>query len=216
MQPSKDNLKRMSQIINLLIDEYPNSRCSLVYENAFQLLVATILSAQCTDERVNKVTAPMFKKFKNSQDFSAIPLRELKKWIFSTGFYNNKAKSIKQLSQIIYDNYNNKVPNTIEELTKLPGVGRKTANVVLGTYYKIPAIVVDTHVTRLINLLGFCKTRNSVKIERELNCIIDKRYWVMFTHLIIDHGRKVCIANRPKCSDCILSNLCPSQNIIHS
>ena len=205
-----NDLKRMGEIIGLLLKEYPDSKCSLNYENPFQLLVATILSAQCTDERVNKVTGPMFKKFKHAKDYDKMPLSELKKWIFSTGFYNNKAKSIKALSKIICTKYNHDIPNSIDELVELPGVGRKTANVVLGTYYGIPSIVVDTHVTRLINLLEFCKTRDAVKIEKKLNEIIDEKYWIKFTHLIIDHGRKVCIANRPKCNECILINLCPS------
>ena len=205
-----NDLKRMGEIIELLLKEYPDSKCSLNYENPFQLLVATILSAQCTDERVNKVTGPMFKKFKHAKDYDKMPLSELKKWIFSTGFYNNKAKSIKALSKIICTKYNHAIPNSIDELVELPGVGRKTANVVLGTYYGIPSIVVDTHVTRLINLLKFCKTRDAVKIEKKLNEIIDKKYWIKFTHLIIDHGRKVCIANRPKCDECILIDLCPS------
>ena len=205
-----NDLKRMEEIIELLLKEYPDSKCSLNYENPFQLLVATILSAQCTDERVNRVTGPMFKKFKNAKDYDKMPLGELKKWIFSTGFYNNKAKSIKALSKIICTKYNHTIPNSIDQLVELPGVGRKTANVVLGTYYGIPSIVVDTHVTRLTNLLKFCKTRDAVKIEKKLNKIVDEKYWIKFTHLIIDHGRKVCIANRPKCDECILINLCPS------
>ena len=205
-----NDLKRMGEIIELLLKEYPDSKCSLNYENPFQLLVATILSAQCTDERVNRVTGPMFKKFKHAKDYDRMPLSELKKWIFSTGFYNNKAKSIKALSKIICTKYNHAIPNSIDELVELPGVGRKTANVVLGTYYGIPSIVVDTHVTRLTNLLKFCKTKNAVKIEKRLNKIIDEKHWIKFTHLIIDHGRKICIANRPKCNECVLIDLCPS------
>ena len=200
----------MSNVVRLLTHEYPDSKCSLNYENPFQLLVATILSAQCTDERVNKVTSSMFKKYKNAKDFNSLPLSKIKQLVFSTGFYNNKAKSIKKLSKIICEKFNNKIPDNINELVELPGVGRKTANVLLGTYYNIPSIVVDTHVTRIVNLLGFCKTRNAVIIERELSKIINKKHWVKFTHLIIDHGRKVCIANRPKCEACIIKDLCPS------
>ena len=205
-----ENIKRMSNVVRLLTHEYPDSKCSLNYENAFQLLVATILSAQCTDERVNKVTSSIFKKYKGAKDLNSLSLSKIKQLVFSTGFYNNKAKSIKKLSKIICEKFNNKIPDNINELVKLPGVGRKTANVLLGTYYNIPSIVVDTHVTRIVNLLGFCKTRNAVIIERELSKIINKKHWVKFTHLIIDHGRKVCIANRPKCEVCIIKDLCPS------
>ena len=205
-----ENIKRMSNVVRLLTHEYPDSKCSLNYENAFQLLVATILSAQCTDERVNKVTSSMFKKYKDAKDFNSLPLSKIKQLVFSTGFYNNKAKSIKKISKIICEKFNNKIPDDINQLVALPGVGRKTANVLLGTYYNIPSIVVDTHVTRIVNLLGFCKTRNAVIIERELSKIINKKYWVKFTHLLIDHGRKVCIANRPRCEACIIKDLCPS------
>jgi len=205
-----ENIKRMSNVVRLLTHEYPDSKCSLNYENAFQLLVATILSAQCTDERVNKVTSSIFKKYKGAKDLDSLPLSKIKQLVFSTGFYNNKAKSIKKISKIICEKFNNKIPDNINELVELPGVGRKTANVLLGTYYNIPSIVVDTHVTRIVNLLGFCKTRNAVIIERELSKIINKKHWVKFTHLIIDHGRKVCIANRPKCEVCIIKDLCPS------
>ena len=201
---------RMKKIIKLLLKEYPDSKCSLNYENAFQLLVATILSAQCTDERVNKVTSEIFKRYKTAHDFNILSLDKIKKMVFSTGFYNNKANSIKKLSQVVCEEYDNNIPKDINRLVEFPGVGRKTANVVLGTYYGVPAIVVDTHVTRIVNLLDFSRTRNAVVIERELSNIINKKYWVKFTHLVIDHGRKVCIANRPKCSICVIKSLCPS------
>ena len=200
----------MDKIITLLINEYPNSKCSLLYNNAYQLLVATILSAQCTDERVNKVVKPIFKQYPDPKTFSTLSLKEIKKLIFSTGFYNNKAKSIKNMTKMIIQDFNGEVPDNIHDLVKLPGVGRKTANVILGTFYDIPSIVVDTHVTRLVNLLGFCKTQNAVIIERKLSRLINEKYWVRFTHLIIDHGRKICVANRPKCDSCILKDYCPS------
>ena len=203
-------MKRMDKIITLLINEYPNSKCSLLYNNAYQLLVATILSAQCTDERVNKVVKPIFKQYPDPKTFSTLSLKEIKKLIFSTGFYNNKAKSIKNMTKMIIQDFNGEVPYNIHDLVKLPGVGRKTANVILGTFYDIPSIVVDTHVTRLVNLLGFCKTQNAVIIERKLSRLINEKYWVRFTHLIIDHGRKICVANRPKCDSCILKDYCPS------
>lgn len=211
MQSQKEKI-RIEKIINLLLSAYPDSKCSLEYENAFQLLVATILSAQCTDKRVNLVTRKLFKDYPDANAFDKITIKKLEKLIFSTGFYKNKAKSILKTAKIIKKDYNGMVPDLINDLVKLPGVGRKTANVVLGTYYNIPSIVVDTHVTRIINLLGFTNTKDAVKIEFTLQKIINNKYWVKFTHLIIDHGRKVCVANRPQCHDCCLSELCPSSN----
>jgi len=202
--------KRISKIISILKEEYPNSKCSLNFKSPFQLLVATILSAQCTDERVNKVTELVFKKHPDAESFSKLSIEKIGKMIYSTGFYNNKAKSIKNMSDIVWNQYNGEIPNKIEELVKLPGVGRKTANVVLGNVFSIPALVVDTHVTRITNLLKFVKTKNAVLIERQLCKIVKNEDWSIFAHLLIDHGRKVCIANRPQCLNCELSNLCPS------
>ena len=201
---------RMSQIVMRLKKEYPESKCSLIYDSPFQLLVATILSAQCTDERVNKVTKVLFFKYPSVMDFVNVSLSVLKKEIFSTGFYNNKAKSIKAMSKTILESYAGKLPENLEEMIKLPGVGRKTANVVLGNVYSVPSLVVDTHVTRITNLLKFVKSKNAVIIEKELMKVVDKNSWTIFAHLLIDHGRKVCIANRPKCKECILFDLCPS------
>ncbi len=204
---------RMLSIIDTLKRLYPDSKCSLNYDSPFQLLVATVLSAQCTDERVNKVTKVLFQKFPEVIDFVTLTIDEIGKEIYSTGFYNNKAKSIKGLALTLVDEYDSKVPGTIGELTKLPGVGRKTANVVLGNIFDVPGIVVDTHVTRIMNLLGFTKSKNAVVIERELESIIEKKDWVIFTHLVIDHGRAVCIANRPQCNNCAISQFCPSANL---
>lgn len=201
---------RMSQIVMRLKKEYPESKCSLIYDSPFQLLVATILSAQCTDERVNKVTKVLFFKYPSVMDFVNVSLSVLKKEIFSTGFYNNKAKSIKAMSKTLLESYAGKLPENLEEMIKLPGVGRKTANVVLGNVYSVPSLVVDTHVTRISNLLKFVKSKNAVIIEKELMKVVDKNSWTIFAHLLIDHGRKVCIANRPKCKECILFDLCPS------
>ena len=201
---------RMANIISLLKNEYPDSKCSLEYDSPFQLLVATVLSAQCTDERVNKVTKTLFKKYPDAKDYIPISAIDIGKEIFSTGFYNNKAKSIKGLAQAIVEQYNNEVPPSLYEMIKLPGVGRKTANVVLGNIFNVPGVVVDTHVTRISNLLNFTHSKNAVIIERELEKVIIKQDWTIFTHLIIDHGRKVCIANRPKCNNCILAEYCPS------
>ena len=202
---------RMENVVRNLKLEYPDSKCSLRYESPFQLLTATILSAQCTDERVNKVTKGLFAKYPTPQDFVMLPIETIKKEIYSTGFYNNKAKSIKAMAESVVNEYGGSLPNTLNEMVKLPGVGRKTANVVLGNIQGIPSIVVDTHVTRITNLLKFVKTKNAVKIETELSKIINKNDWTLFAHLLIDHGRAVCIANRPKCNKCVISNLCPSK-----
>ena len=201
---------RMGSIVNRLKSLYPNSKCSLNYDSAFQLLVATILSAQCTDERVNKVTSVMFKKYPDAKAFSRLSVKEIAKEIYSTGFYNNKSKNIKAMSDIVMEKYNGEVPDNMDELVVLPGVGRKTANVVLGNYFNIPGMVVDTHVTRITNLLGFVKSRNAVVIEREMEKVVDRSDWTIFSHLLIDHGRAICIANRPDCASCYLSDLCAS------
>ncbi len=202
---------RMENVVTNLKLEYPDSKCSLRYESPFQLLTATILSAQCTDERVNKVTKGLFVNYPTPQDFVMLPIETIKKEIYSTGFYNNKAKSIKAMAESVVNEYGGSLPSTLDEMVKLPGVGRKTANVVLGNIQGIPSIVVDTHVTRITNLLKFVKTKNAVKIETELSKIINKNDWTLFSHLLIDHGRAVCIANRPQCNLCVISNLCPSK-----
>ena len=206
----KHKRSRMAEILSILKLEYPDSKCSLDYNTPFQLLVATVLSAQCTDERVNKVVIPLFDKYPTPEAFTQLTVGEIGKEIYSTGFYNNKAKSIKGLSHVLVDEYDGDVPGIMDELVSLPGVGRKTANVVLGNIFDVPGVVVDTHVTRITNLLGFTKSKNAVIIERELEKIIDKSDWTLFTHLIIDHGRAICIANRPNCSECSISDFCPS------
>ena len=208
----KSRKKRISEIISILKLEYPNSKCSLVYESPFQLLVATILSAQCTDERVNKVTGKIFPIYPDAHSISKLTVKKIGQLIYSTGFYNNKAKNIKTMSDIVAKDYNGEIPDNIELLTQLPGVGRKTANVVLGNVFDVPSLVVDTHVTRITNLLKFVKSRNAVIIEKDLNKIVESKDWSIFAHLLIDHGRKVCIANRPQCSLCSLNNLCPSSS----
>ena len=206
----KHKRDRMLGVIGNLKIEYPDSKCSLNYNTPFQLLVATVLSAQCTDERVNKVVVPLFDKYPTPEAFTELTVFEIAKEIYSTGFYNNKAKSLKGLSHALVDKYSGEVPGSMDELVKLPGVGRKTANVVLGNIFDVPGVVVDTHVTRLVNLLGFTKSKNAVIIERELEKIIEKTDWTLFTHLIIDHGRAICVANRPNCSKCTISDFCPS------
>jgi len=203
--------QRMAHIVSHLKQEYPDSKCSLHFKSSFQLLVATILSAQCTDERVNKVTQSLFAKYSKVEDFVSLPIETIKKEIYSTGFYNNKAKSIKGMATVVMRQYGGELPQTLDEMVKLPGVGRKTANVVLGNVYGIPSIVVDTHVTRISNLLKFVKTQNAVKIEKELAKLINKNDWTLFAHLLIDHGRAICIANRPQCHNCAIAEFCPSK-----
>lgn len=206
----KNKKNRMESILIALKNEYPNSKCSLNYESPFQLLVATILSAQCTDERVNKVTEKLFKDFPTVYKMNELTKEEIGEKIYSTGFYNNKAKSLKKLCETLIEKFEGEVPSTMDELHKLPGTGRKTANVVLGNAFNIPGMVVDTHVTRITNLLKFVNTKNAVKIEKELEKVVPRQDWTLFSHLLIDHGRAVCIANRPQCSNCILSEYCPS------
>ena len=206
----KKNKKNIKEIICRLKNEYPNSKCSLLYDTPFQLLVATILSAQCTDERVNKVTSKLFEKYPSARSLSDLTSKQIGKLIYSTGFYNNKAKNIKAMSDIIVEKYKGEIPSEIKLLIQLPGVGRKTANVVIGNIFKKPALVVDTHVTRISNLLQLVKTQNAVLIEKKLCDIVETKDWSIFAHLFIDHGRKVCIANRPKCKDCIIFEFCPS------
>ena len=201
---------RAEKIIALLKKEYPNSKCSLNYESPHELLVATILSAQCTDHRVNQVLPNLFKKYRDIKSFANADLNELSQIIFSCGYHNQKAKSIQGSSIAILENYNGKVPESMEELIKLPGVGRKTANCILGECFNIPSMVIDTHMIRIMNLLGFTSSKDPKKIEIDLMEIFHKKYWVNLTHMIIDHGRAVCIARRPQCDKCSLADICPS------
>jgi len=203
-------MKRLAKITKLLSAEYPEADIALEFENPFQLLIATILSAQCTDKRVNMVTEKLFKKNKTPEDFANVSINALEKAIFSTGYYKAKAKKIKDASKTLIEKFNGTVPGTMDELLSLPGVGRKTANVILGHCFKPAGIVVDTHVIRLSNKLGLVETKNAEKIEKVLNDLVPENDWRIFTHYIISHGRKICIARRPKCNECIISNLCPS------
>jgi len=198
------------KIFDLLKKEYPEVKCVLIHKNPFQLLVSTILSAQCTDERVNIVTKDLYKKYKKPEDFLKVPIRELEKDIYSTGFYHNKAKNIKKCCEMLVNKYNGKVPSDFEALNELPGVGRKTASVVAGNGFGIPAIAVDTHVKRLSNLLGFVKSNDPEKIEFKLKELLFEDDWINSSHYLATHGRNICIANRPKCLQCVLGNLCPS------
>jgi endonuclease III len=208
---TKKETARLKKIVDLLKKEYPVVEIQLDHENPFELLVATILSAQCTDARVNIVTKDLFKKYKSPDDYLKVPQEELGKDIFSTGFYNQKSKSIQACSKQLIDQHNGKVPADFEKLAKLSGVGRKTASVVAGNAFGIPAIAVDTHVIRLTNLLGFVETKDAKKIEVKLKELLPEKDWVQFTHWIISHGRKVCIARRPKCMECVLLDYCPNK-----
>ncbi|MEZ5357940.1 MAG: endonuclease III [Candidatus Zixiibacteriota bacterium] len=209
-----DIKKRAAKIIQLLKDAYPDSRCSLTYKSAHQLLVATILSAQTTDAQVNKVTPALFKKFKRIEDFAGAKIEAVEKAIQSIGLYRNKAKSIKNASIAILHEYGGKMPDSLDEITKLPGVGRKTGSVVLGTWFnKAEGIVVDTHVKRIARLLGLTRQSDPNKVEQDLMAIIPRKDWIILTHLFIDHGRAVCIARRPKCEICVLKNQCPSASV---
>ena len=203
--------ERSKKIISILKKTYPNSKCSLDFESPFQLLIATMLSAQCTDDRVNKTTPALFKKFPTAKSFLRAKLEDVEDLVRSTGFYKNKAKNILAASREIVEKYPTELPKTTEELHTLPGVGRKTANVVLGTAFGIPGMVVDTHVTRITNRLGFCKGTDAVKLEHELMKIVEQKNWVKFTHLMIDHGRAVCVARTPKCEICAINALCPQK-----
>jgi len=203
-------IQRATEIVKQLKKSYPNAKCSLNYSSPHELLIATILSAQCTDHRVNQVTKTIFRKYQSQKEFAYADINELAKEIYSCGYHNQKAKSIQGSSLEIVEEYNGIVPDNMEDLVKLPGVGRKTANCVLGEIYGIPSMVIDTHMVRIMNLLGFTHSKDSKKIEIEIMEIFDKNDWIKLTHMIIDHGRAVCIARRPQCSMCSISNYCPS------
>ena len=205
--------KRVEQfILPILKREYPDAKCSLDHKTPLQLIVATILSAQCTDERVNIVTKDLFKKYRSAEDYAKAPQEELEKDIQSTGFYRNKAKSLRNMAAALVERHGGKVPQTMDELTHLAGVGRKTANVVLGNAFgKNVGVVVDTHVTRVSNRLGLTKHAvDAVKIEQDLMMIVPQEDWTLFSHLLIHHGRAICQARKPKCEVCPLLPHCPA------
>lgn len=208
---SPEERSRIRSILRALRREYPEVRTALRYETPFQLLVATILSAQCTDDRVNQVTESLFAKWPTPEDFANVPIPLLEKEIHSTGFFRNKARNIQLAARAIVERYGGKVPDTMEGLLTLPGVARKTANVVLGTAFaKAEGIVVDTHVARVAQRLGLTRHTDPVKIERDLMARIPRRSWIWFAHALIWHGRRVCKARRPDCEHCRLRRWCPS------
>jgi endonuclease-3 len=207
------NPKRVAAILARLDEAYPNATCELKHENAFQLLISTILSAQCTDVRVNQVTQTLYKKYTNPEAFGHANPRELELEIRPTGFFRNKTKSVMGASKAILEKFGGQVPRTMEEILTLPGVARKTANVVLGTAYGIASgIVVDTHVQRLSNRLDLSRNEDPKKIEQDLMQIIPREKWIQFSHQLIWHGRRVCAARKPKCAECNLEKLCYSKD----
>jgi endonuclease-3 len=206
--------ERLLETIRRLRKEYPNPGTVLNFKNPFELLVATILSAQTTDIHVNRVTEFLFKKYRSLTDYADVPLEGLRNDISSINFYNNKAKNIQASAKIIRDEFGSKVPKTMDELTRLPGVARKTANIILFNAYGMnEGIAVDTHVKRVTSRLGLTQHEDPVKIERDLMAVAPKKEWGYLTHLLISHGRKICEAKKPRHADCVLFDICPSRNI---
>ena len=209
-ETSADRSARARDIIAALEASYPAAGIALHYASPFQLLIATILAAQCTDERVNQVTPGLFALYPDAQAFLDAPIEDVERAIYSTGFYRNKAKSIVGACRMIVDQFGGAVPRTMEELLRLPGVGRKTANVLLGHCFETPGVVVDTHVKRISNLLGLSGSADPDVIEKELGEIVATEKWTILSHLLATHGRAVCIARRPRCPECPIVMLCPS------
>jgi endonuclease III len=209
--PINELKQRVRKIIRLLKRAYPDAKCSLNHSNAFELLIATILSAQCTDARVNIVTQDLFRKYRKPEDYLKVSEKELQRDIRTTGFFRNKTKSIQGTAKALTEQHRGVVPRTMEELLDLPGVARKTANVVLGNAFDVRSgIVVDTHVTRLSHRLGLTNQKTAEKIEQDLIQIVPKTDWVIFSHLLIAHGRAICKARNPLCAECVVEKLCPS------
>lgn len=207
----KNEKERIKKIISLLREKYPQSRTALHYKNPLQLLVATILSAQCTDAKVNQITPRLFEKYPTASDLAEADREELEKIIRPTGFYRNKAKSIQEAAAVIEKEFSGQVPDTMDKLVKLPGVARKTANIILSSVFrKAEGIAVDTHVKRLAGRLGLSREKNPDKIEKDLMNLIPREDWLDFNYMLVNHGRKICQAKNPNCSQCILRQFCPS------
>jgi len=201
-------VRNVEKILPILKKEYPDARCTLNFSTPLELLIATILAAQCTDERVNQVTEKLFKKYRRPQDYLKVELEELEEDIRPTGFFRNKARNIRECAAVLVREYGGKVPSEMEKLVELPGVGRKTANVVLGNAFGIPGIVVDTHVGRVAQRLGLTTRTDPVQIEFDLMEIIPRKEWVDFSHQLVFHGRRVCSARKPLCERCLLKEYC--------
>jgi endonuclease III len=204
----RNEVKRIKEIIRILEKVYPDAKTALNYKNPLELLVATVLSAQCTDERVNKVTMDLFKKYRSAEDYARVDLSELEKDVRPTGFYRNKAKAIKGFCTDLLEKYNGQVPANLNDLVSLKGIGRKTANLVLGEAFGIPGIVVDTHVLRISQCIGLTKKTDPVKVEFELMEVVPKVKWTRFSNLLILHGRAVCTARKPRHEECKIVDLC--------
>jgi endonuclease III len=206
--------KRAAEYYRRLLAAYPDAHCALDHANPYQLLVATILSAQCTDKRVNIVTPELFRRYPSAPALADAEREELEERIRSTGFFRSKAKSLMGMARALVERHGGRVPDTMEELTKLPGVGRKTANVILGNAFdRNEGIVVDTHVTRLANRLGLTRETDPVKIEAALMPLFPREQWTMLSHLLIEHGRQICVARVPRCEQCVLNDICPSSRV---
>lgn len=206
--------QRTVEILARLEAAYPDSHCALHHRNPLELLVATILSAQCTDKRVNEVTPELFRRLPSARHYAEAPLEVLEELVRATGFFRNKARALKGLGQALVAEHGSAVPETMEELRALPGVGRKTANVVLGNAFgKNEGVVVDTHVQRLARRLGLTQETDPEKIERDLMPLVPREKWTLWSHLLIDHGRKVCLARRPRCGECAVNDRCPSAEV---
>ena len=213
MKADSENRKEARAIYRILTKTYPNIRCELDFTNPLELIVATILSAQCTDKRVNKVTPPLFKRYKNAKAYAGAPFEELEELIFQTGFYRAKARYIKGMATKLVKEFDGKVPATLDELVTLPGVGRKTANVVLGHAFDIPGITVDTHFGRLSRRFGWTTSKDPVKVEHEVGALIPQKEWTNLSQRMIWHGRRICHSRKPACGACPLAKLCPSFGI---
>jgi endonuclease III len=216
MAASTDPKRRSAEIVRRLSKAFPDATCSLNFQSPLELLVATILSAQCTDLRVNQVTKTLFRKYPATAHYARAKLADLERDIQSTGFFRNKAKSIQNCCRVLLERYDGKVPKDIDQLVELPGIGRKTANVVLGTAYGIAVgVVVDTHVSRISRRLGLTSQKDPEKIEKDLMAQFAKKEWIALSHRLIQHGRRYCTARKPKCSECPLLPLCPQIGVEH-
>ncbi len=213
MSGNSENRKKARAIYRILTKTYPEIRCELDFKNPLELIVAVVLSAQCTDKRVNQITPPLFKKYKSAKDYAKAPLPEIEEFIFSAGFYHAKARHLKGLGTKLVEEFDGKVPSTLEELITLPGVGRKTANVVLGHAFDIPGITVDTHFGRLSRRFEWTKSLDPVKVEFEVGDLIPQPEWTNLSQRMIWHGRRICHSRKPACGACPVAKLCPSVGI---
>lgn len=213
MKAKDDAAKKMRRIHDLLYQVYGDCVCPLVHANAFQLLAAVMLSAQCRDERVNQVTEKLFALAPDARRMAALPLEEIEKIIQPCGLYKAKSRNLKSAAEMIVEKFSGEVPRSMEELTLLPGIGRKSANVILGNIFNIPGFPVDTHVKRLLNRLGVVKTQIPERIENTVNTLIEPEYWTNFSHLLIQHGRQICHARKAACAQCVLKDICPENKV---